>query len=57
MTEDDTFIRLKRLPLKELLDLWTEYSRQSRLSSEVEVFLMQYGWTYDEFFKTVMRNL
>jgi hypothetical protein len=45
MTEAETFNALKRIPFKQMYDLWQDAGRP-RASAE---FYEQHGWTYAEF--------
>jgi len=47
MTEDDTFNKLKQLPIDQLIYKWAVDSR----SQDFVKFLKENGWTRDEFYK------
>ncbi len=57
-TEDDTFLRLKRLTYGQLTDVikTMPYDRWLALTNNdksIEEFLNTYGWTLDDYFKMV----
>jgi hypothetical protein len=50
MTEDDTFLRLKKLSFSEIDDIWyRKYTGTAR--RDLEEFLNKYGWTTEEFIR------
>lgn len=69
MTEDDTFKKLKSIPIHEMSELWenadhllspagedSEWTINSPVPKDVEDFFNRYGWTYKNFLNTVYPN-
>lgn len=62
MTEDDTFLKLKRVPFEEVMTLYCDHSARSLLSwlntgSDIPDFIYEdYGWTGVEFIDEKLRR-
>lgn len=54
MTEEDTFLKLKRIPYQEMRDLWIR-AFYSMPNSEIEDFFKQHGWTTDAYTECSMK--
>ncbi len=50
MTEEDTFLKLKRVPYKEAMQLYISASLYVNTSEEFDKILKPYGWTVTEIF-------
>lgn len=49
MTEKDTFDALRRVPIKEMIQLWKESAVQSWEDANAPVFFEQHGWEGEKF--------
>jgi len=48
MTEEDTFLRLKRIPFMEMYNLWNSSTTVFNSNSSRTDFFIQQGWTLAE---------
>lgn len=56
MNEDETFKRLKRVPLKEAVEKWSEVKTFAS-RDELEKIFQSIGWTTDDFFTEWFKEL
>jgi hypothetical protein len=49
MTEDDTFRVLTQMPFERLRKIALRKMPDIETVEEAEIFLLRYGWTFDEF--------
>jgi len=55
MSEDDTFNKLKRIPFKDMKELWVRREVEVGRTS-FNKFFQKYGWTYKDFSEELAKD-
>ncbi len=50
MTEEDTFLKLKKLSFSEALQRYKEFGKKAIAGNDIEEFFAGIGWSEEEFY-------